>query len=235
MVVKDEIETVWEIKRGASISRFGDGELKLCVGRKQMSQVHSKKIERRLRKILVSWNEGMLIGIPRIYDDEGMSYMTKRKKRFWIRYAGEPFLSLYDKKKVYYSSFITRPDSVPTLDMEYWLLLRSIWNDRDVVLMQGEERKFHRSDLLDNAKSLKVLYGPRRDAFAKYDHLLSILSGFSNGELIILSLGPCATILAHDLHKFGIQALDLGHAGMFYSGAHPKAPNYTGEPYDTDK
>jgi hypothetical protein len=41
-------------------------------------------------------------------------------------------------------------------------------------------------------------------------------------NLLVISLGPTATVLAADLAREGRQALDLGHLGMFYAGIHPK-------------
>ena len=50
----------------------------------------------------------------------------------------------------------------------------------------------------------------------KYDEILSTLKQESKDSLIILALGPTATILAYDLAKEGYQALDLGHIDIEY-------------------
>ena len=48
------------------------------------------------------------------------------------------------------------------------------------------------------------------------------------GALVIIALGPTATIMAYDLAKLGYQALDLGHFDIQYEyhirGIHTKEP-----------
>ena len=39
---------------------------------------------------------------------------------------------------------------------------------------------------------------------------------FDKEYLVLLSLGPCATVLAYDLSKKGYQALDIGHLPNSY-------------------
>jgi len=43
---------------------------------------------------------------------------------------------------------------------------------------------------------------------------------------VYLALGPTASVLALDLHKAGIQALDLGHLSMFYINTRKKNTRY---------
>ena len=65
-------------------------------------------------------------------------------------------------------------------------------------------------------KSIKRILGPAENAYARYDEILNAVLETWQNELVILALGPTATILASDLSKRGIQALDLGHIDIQY-------------------
>ena len=96
--------------------------------------------------------------------------------------------------------------------------MKRIWNGRDIVIVEGtQSRTGVGNDLYDNAKSLRRILGPSKDAFDVYDKMLdAIIRNVSKEELVLMSYGPCATILAYDLAKLGYQAIDLGHLDIEY-------------------
>ena len=236
--VADEFATVKEIiSSGASIARYGDGELKLCLGIKQMCQPFSPEIQNALRRILLEEVPGLLVGIPRIYDPDSYPIQGSQKKGFWRRYQSAGHMGLYDSERQYYSAFITRPDSAGEIDCdEYWGMIRDIWSGREVVLLQGFDREFEKdSRLFSQASRLSIVYGPRHNAYRHLKRLKKVLLEYPQTALLILSLGPTATVLAYELAQEGRQTLDLGHLGMFFARHHPKSTECTGEYYDTDK
>lgn len=97
-------------------------------------------------------------------------------------------------------------------------LLKMIWNDRDVVIIEGaQSRTGIGNDLYSNTKSIKRIVGYATDAFSHYDKMLkAVVDNVSKDKLILLSYGPTATILAYDLAKLGYQAIDLGHLDIEY-------------------
>jgi len=229
MKIVNEHKTIDKIIQGRySIARFGDGELKLIKGQQQMYQTPTFASARTLSEVMCSEVPNLLIGIPRLENVKG---------KFWQRYKTNTYTNLYDPNKKYYSAFITRPDLIPEIDSNfYWCHMKTIWHRRLVVLLQGSERDFqYGADLLSNAAEVKTEYGPRKDAFDWRYTLLKQLLVYPDDAIYILSLGPTATVLAYDLAREGRQALDLGHAGAFYSGQHPKSSNYDGNDYDNDK
>ena len=77
--------------------------------------------------------------------------------------------------------------------------------------------------------SYAVIRGPMVDAWVHYRKLMkAVLDHRPQYDLAVLSLGPTATAMAYDLCREGMQALDLGHLGMFYAHIHPKARYYKG-------
>ncbi len=97
-------------------------------------------------------------------------------------------------------------------------LLRQIWNDRDIVIVEGaQSRTGIGNDLYDNARSIGRVIGYATDAFSHYDEMLeAIVNHVDKDKLILLSYGPTATILAYDLAKLGYQAIDIGHLDIEY-------------------
>ena len=84
-------------------------------------------------------------------------------------------------------------------------------------MIEGEKTRFGiGNDLLNNTKSIKRILCPTRNAFKLYDKILNATLKFDKSYLILISLGPTATILAHDLTKHGYQAVDIGHADIQY-------------------
>jgi glycosyltransferase family protein len=92
-----------------------------------------------------------------------------------------------------------------------------MWDGRDIVFIEGEESRLRvGNDLFANARSVRRVIAPRKDAFARYREILDVASTFDKSVVHILALGPTATVLAHDLHLRGFQALDLGHVDIEY-------------------
>lgn len=73
------------------------------------------------------------------------------------------------------------------------------------------------NDLLDNARSIRRIICPDKDAFDKYDIIYSAIEkNVNQSDLILISLGMTATVLAYDLSKEGFQAIDIGHVDIEY-------------------
>ena len=233
MRIMDEYQTIkYLLDERASIARYGDGEIKLCLGRSAKSQKADLNMQKRLKDILKSnGSVNCLVGIPRIYSGHDSGRMTEKKWSFWKRYKSKSVLDLYDQNKVYGSAFITRPDTNDAIDCkEYYDKLKLIWKDREVLIMHGEGTGFlKRRSLVETASVVAEFTGPIRDAYAYHDKLVKTLLFCSDKDtVILLSLGPEATVLAYDLARAGRQALDLGHLGMFYAHVHPKDKNFDG-------
>lgn len=194
--------TLGLVASGRSIARFGDGEFNLCLGRPCVTQRPLPELATALRRILRDPGD-CLVGIPR----QGAG----PKALFWSRYDRpeiRDMLSLDD----YASACITRPDSAPWIDNpDYWDLVRKLWLGKDVTLVRGSEKSLT-ADMLNGAASVREIVAPARDAFAGYDALLERVGRPSTA---ILCLGPTATVMAHDLCRRGVHAIDLGHVGMF--------------------
>lgn len=201
--VLSEGMTLRRVLHGASLARFGDGELNLAEGLSIPCQRHSPELQRRLREILQDSGE-CLVGIPNLDS-------ATPKAQFWHKYHRvTPLLAA----RPYASSFISRPDSAPWINTaEFWAGIESLWDGLDVTVVRGNlsTKGLLRSDL-EGAKSVREILCPRKDAFEEY---ADILEAIGTHERVLLCLGPTATVLAVDLCRHGVHAVDVGHVALF--------------------
>jgi Glycosyltransferase GT-D fold len=207
--VLGEMDTLERVINGASIARFGDGEIALSEGKSIRPQRAHPELAARLRSILRGDAWPCLVGIPNIVS-------RTPKAVFWEKY--KRIAPELNPAHAYVSSFITRPDNAPWLDTPaYWEAIESLWADRDVTLVRGDNPNgtgavsLLSSDL-GSARSVTEVIAPGVNAWAEYD---SILERIGAPARALLCLGATATVLAVDLSRRGVHAIDLGHIGMF--------------------
>lgn len=200
--VLGEVETLQRVLAGASVARYGDGELKMCArGAGIKSQEAHDGLSLRLRQILHD-SGACLVGIPNIHSHTP-------KIEFWQKYLVMGRL-LVDRP--YVSAFISRPDSAPWINTDdYWTALESLWRGQEVTLVRGSSKSLVAEDLV-GATSVHEVVCAKQHAFRHYDE---ILDRIGRPRRAILCLGPTATVLAVDLCARGVHAIDLGHVGMF--------------------
>jgi hypothetical protein len=203
--VLSEVMTIQRALKGESLARIGDGELRLMHGGKHIAQETLPELAAELRSITKGFGNEAQVCIPNTQVECG-------KPEFWSKHSLDKYRELYEPTYVYGSSFICRPDSAPWIDQpHYWLAVRKLWEGRDVTLVIGE--RGGSLTYLHHAKSVRVVYGPERDAYKGIAKLEEEI-GHPKG-IVLLCLGPTATCLAERLAKKGLWAVDLGHMGRF--------------------
>jgi glycosyltransferase family protein len=205
------------IRDRCSIARLGDGELGLIFGKGIGFQPYDQALARRMCQILQADDDpNMLVGISEwiFYSDYGQypEYRVQNLRRI---------LDLLVPGKAYCSADISRfykstPDGREALNQIR--LLRQIWDGRNVTLIEGAKSRMGvGNDLLDNAKRLRRILCPAVNAFSHYQEICrTALELIPKDELVLIALGPTATVLAYDLHQAGYQAVDIGHADISY-------------------
>jgi hypothetical protein len=198
----DEMTTLGCVLAGASLARYGDGEFRLCEGLPAKAQSVDRTLSQRLRDIL-RFSGDCHVGIPNLHSETP-------KEPFWRPYLHRAPTFLVER--MYSSAFITRPDSAPWIDTpEYWEAIEAIWRDQDVTIVSGGRHGLRAPDLI-GARSVRMIDAPSTDAWVRYDDLLDQIG---RPAKVLLCLGPTATVMAVDLCAMGVQAIDLGHLGLF--------------------
>jgi hypothetical protein len=200
--VMSEQATLDQVLSGRSLARYGDGEFHLCRGVSIPCQRRDAKLQARLLGILRDSGD-CLVGIPNIAS-------ATPKAQFWNQFRRRSDL-LSDRP--YASAFVSRPDSAPWIDTpEYWTALSSLWVGQDVTLVRGSARSLTAADL-HGACYVHELIAPATHAWDYYSQAMARIDPRTR---VLLCLGPTATVMAVDLCARGVQAIDIGHVGLFW-------------------
>ena len=223
------------INNNASVSRYGDGEFQIMVGRDISFQKASPEIKRRLEEVQISCIPNHLVCLPDTFNGLNKKGSKQEFKKFWRAFMVKnrfKWYSYLNMKQVYYNSFISRPYMAYTDEnnaKEIFIKLKKIWEHRDTIIVEGEKSRLGvGNDLLDGTHSVKRILCPSKEAFEKYNEILVEVKRYNKDCLILIALGPTATILAYDLSLEGYQAIDIGHVDIEYEwflmGARSKIP-----------
>jgi glycosyltransferase family protein len=220
-------KTIRYIKQtNCSVARFGDGEFGIMLRQNGPTfQQATDEMAVAIAKVFDNIPSNLLICLPRAFiSTRGLKVHGKRFWNGWslnnlpeVTQAISPFVG---KKYRFGDANISRPYSPYTSNrkaQKLFPMLKSLWEERDILFIEGEKTRLGvGNDLFSNAKSIKRILCPAENAFDVYDRILETVKVSWRGELVILALGPTATVLASDLSKLGIQALDLGHIDIQY-------------------
>ena len=206
-----------------SLARLGDGEFEMiCMRPRPVFQDVNSKLAERLREVLNSHEDNLLVAIADNYGSlekytekaasDIRAYMTKEVRR--------SHMELLDLRRQYYDAYISRPyimykDKENAKERFDWV--REIWTGEDVLIVEGEHTRFGvGNNLLDNAKSVKRIIGPDRNAFNKYKEIKAAAYKHGKNKLILAILGPTATVLVYDLAKESNWVIDIGQFDVEY-------------------
>ena len=205
------------IEEKKSICRFGDGEFKLIVGERHKSfQDINPLLNERMKQVLDSNHDDILVGIHPVRNFE---MMTRIWRKFVIR-IGEDVLKLLDLNRVYPSMGVFR--ELPTKDKQAFYgriaSIKRLWENRRVLFVVGKNSRFeYVEELFDNVISVEYVYAPAKNAFNEYDRILNEVRAYpAEDYLLLIVLGPTATVMAYDLALEGYQAIDFGQMPGIY-------------------
>lgn len=221
--IENSVNTIQHIiDNESSICRFGDGEFSMIFGRSSSFQNYDSQLAKRLLEVITSEDRNILIGIPKSLQE--IKNFDANNSRFWKYYTCLNYKYLKKilaKDKIYYDSLISRfynPYNNKSGCKNHLELLKKIWNNRDVCIVEGSlTRSGIGNDLYNNTKSIVRVLCPSQNAYSKYNQIYhTIINQVPKDRLILLSLGMAATVLAYDLAKNGYQAIDIGHLDIEY-------------------
>lgn len=214
-------------KHHCSIARFGDGEFDLILNLKDIGfQQRSSTISEGLSKVLENKNPALLLCIPRCMNT--IKECNDHSALFWIDWGRnghhQQIIEMIRNKagKMYRfgDSQITRPYIDWKTDKRAVRLfprLKHLWEDRDIIIVEGDQTRLGiGNDLFSGARTIQRVIAPAVNAFEYLEDIKTIVLERYQGELILLALGPSATILASEFADMGIQALDIGNIDIEY-------------------
>lgn len=217
--ILDTLHYILENK--CSVCRYGDGEMKFIMGGETWFQKTSPLLRSELTDLLHVNINNLIVCIPNKFD--GMLQYTKEERKYWrknISYTRRTWYKYIDKNKIYYDAFISRcymPYNDKEVAKECFGLWKNIWKDRELLIVEGEKTRLGVGNtLFDNVKSIKRILCPNTQAFTFYNKLMDLVLEYDKEHLILIALGPTATIMAARLCEKGFQAIDIGHLDIEY-------------------
>lgn len=209
------------IKEELSVIRFGDGEMSLMENEDLGFQDKDCELAVKLKKVLQTDIKGLLICIPGFWGKLDM--FVGISFRFILHHLfrfGHIWRSLLSYEQIYGDAYITRPYlgyKDKTNSGNIFKKLFSIWEDKKVVLIEGEKSRLGvGNDMFDKVSSLERILCPAEGAFLKYEEIKNKAVAIDKDKLILVSIGPAAKVLAYDLFLLGYRVIDVGHIDMEY-------------------
>lgn len=220
-VVSVEESIRYIVANKCSVARYGDGEMKLIMGRDISFQKCHPVLRQCLADTLKSYEPELIVCIPNVFSS--LDIYTEHDKKFWREYLSRSrrtWYKLLDKSCTYYDAFVSRcylPYQDKSKAVECFHMWKQLWNGRDLLIIEGAKTRFGiGNDLFDNVRSVRRILAPIANAFERYDELLNAARDYENDTLILIALGPTATVMAADLCLAGYQAIDIGHLDIEY-------------------
>lgn len=216
-------ETVkYIINNKCSVSRYGDGEFYVVGGKGNPFQDYDKNLQNKLTYILQNPISNHLICIP--YSYTCLSNYNFSSKLFAVGYLANniknSIIPYINTNYQYGDSLFTRfymPIKNKKRTNIYIKLLKKIWEHQNILIIEGEKSKLGvGNDLFNNVISISRILCPNKNAFTKYNDILSISEQYGKNRLCLIALGMTATALAYDLAKKNIWAIDIGHVDIEY-------------------
>ena len=174
------------------------------------------------KEIIGSSVPNHIVCLPCVF--EGIGTFEQSAGLFWeehLKHSLRQWCSYANLHKQYYDTQMTRfymdikdkAQSSAVLSK-----LKQIWQDREVVFVEGEKSRMgFNNDLFANAISIQRILCPAENAFSSYEKILATVREYvAKDKLVLIALGPTATVLAYDLSISGYQAIDLGHLDIEY-------------------
>ena len=217
--IQDTIQHIIETK--CSVARYGDGEMKLIMGNDISFQKFHPDLQKRLSAILRSNDSNLIVCVPNVFDS--LAIYAEHDRKFWKEYMSRSrkrWYNLLDKNRIYYDAFVSRcylPYQDKSKAVYYFQMWKQLWEGRDLLIVEGTKTRFGiGNDLFDNVRSIRRILAPVTNAYERYDELLDAVQDYEKDWLVLIALGPTATVLAADLSLAGYQAIDIGHLDIEY-------------------
>lgn len=222
-VIMDTDQTIEKLlSSNCSMSRFGDGEFTIAEGGSIGFQAFDIRLQEKMKYILSSSSESHITCIPHtLITTEGLKEIpAKYWDNYFLKKRGR-IIRFLNSSKTYYDTQVTRL----YIDLKdgskakaRFSKIKEIWKGKKILIIEGEKSKLGvGNDLFEGVTDIKRIICPATNAFSKYQEILeSIKKNIDQSYLILIALGPTATVLAYDLYKMKYRALDIGHIDVEY-------------------
>ena len=206
-----------------SIARYGDGEFHMLGMSEDLGfQKIDHNLSNRLTEILSSDQKNCIIALPGGINN--INGFNKVASYFWKQFYVfhyPKYYKLLDHTKVYCNASFTRPYidfKDRSLVGDYFLKMKKLWENKKILIVEGEFSKLGvGNDLFEKAIAISRIVTLSKNAFDHYEEIFEKTKLVAaDYDLILVALGPTATVLAYDMSQLGYRTLDIGHIDVEY-------------------
>lgn len=221
-------ETVqYIINHRCSVTRFGDGEIVLMLEQQKIGfQELVPQLSTDLLNSFKIHDPRILICMKGLFLDSKFGSKHRKFCEYYYFECYRHFLKHIDYQYTYGAADLTRfyePSDWEWTDYneleKYVDRLKKIWEKQDVIFVEGENTMLGvGNDLFDNTKSIRRILCPSQNAYSVKDMIYqSIVKNARENDLLLLALGPTASILATELAvSTKLWIIDIGHVDVVY-------------------
>lgn len=203
-----------------SLIRFGDGELVIIRGRSIPTQKYDPVLSEKLKNVLCTDENGVLIAIPDIFC--GLDAYQKKSRYFWqehLFFCRKFYRKLLNINKLYGNAFFSR--GYLTLkdhtECRNWFdQIKKLWEGKNILLIEGKSSyNGVGNDLFLLAKSIRRIICKPKNCYENYNDILDEALRIKS-DMILLSVGATTKPLAMDLFHAGHRVIDIGNLNTEY-------------------
>lgn len=227
------METMDRVREGASLARWGDGEIRL------MLQPEFNLSFQQPDPGLASELASILEGYDKVSPDLLLAFPTTFVSRLWMGIWAEnwhllgPILKRSSAR--WANTHVSRPLFFQKHRQDAVKAWRSVWEDKRVCIVAGRGSRFELlPELFDNVRSVSRIDSLPKDAYAEIDQTVESVLAAPMADVYLAALGPTGTVLASRLAAKGLHAVDVGHlassyANVFLGGKFPEQQAVVGK------
>lgn len=196
---------------GASLIRWGDGEVTLINGVSISYQSSSEELKRKLLEVILNYDDNLIVASPSMFIEQSLlSLATSKKLKIWFKTRA--FYLKY-RREMNYShadAFGFRNES----GQLYAPLLKEVClKKRRVYLLtsSASDLKLVES-FLDYNCTVKLIEVPSKNSYESYSSVVNIFKNLNlEDSIFISSAGPLTKAIAMEFVSRNLQLIDLGH------------------------
>ncbi len=212
------------IRNRVSLCRFGDGEFEIMRKKERpWFQRVDKNLSERLMDIIHSDNRNVVIAIADNFGnlDRYTENAANAIRQYLFGNTRREIMDFFETDRFYFDAYVSRPYLIYKNKSHAKIIFemfKKIWSKKKLLIIEGKNSKIGvGNDLFENTKNIRRIICPEKNAFDFYEDILnSVKKHIEGDELVLISLGPTATVLAYDLGISGVQTLDIGQIDNEY-------------------
>lgn len=154
-VVSIEETIRYIIQSHCSVSRLGDGEIKIANGKALAFQTQQPLLQQKMQEVLSVPISNHIVCLPDIFTDLSLYNIEARNHwKLHLAFYRKSWYKYINRKRIFHNAFISRCYMMfadKTQCAFYFKLIQQIWADKDILLIEGEKSRLGvGNDLFDN-------------------------------------------------------------------------------------